>query len=263
MPVYTTSEQSFVKVRQKITKQTQLSSLILIIFFLVLDIWKYFSTGETNFTSVIIGIIVVVILSIVTTNKVIKERKEIWNSLEIRLEDNYISRQQIRIPEVRINREEITAIQESKHGLCILTNDKTRSLLIPIELEQADYLEIKETLSNWTEIKPLSTTQQFKNISIVVLYSTIFIGLFISPFIWLNVILGSILIIWSYYSVDIINKMSGVDPKFKKANKKIFFWTLFIVLINIFGKWYLISRFGLFQQQSPPQQTEQSILNVQ
>ncbi|MEL7421016.1 MAG: hypothetical protein AAGK10_21005, partial [Cyanobacteria bacterium J06555_3] len=73
-------------------------------------------------------------------------QQEIWNSIVITV-DVYVSRQQTGMSETRIERSQVTKIEENQHGLWIQTDSKTHAIIIPRQLEQADYLEIREVLS--------------------------------------------------------------------------------------------------------------------
>lgn len=85
--------------------------------------------------------------------KAIDQQKEIWSSVEIRMDDEAIGHSQIRVPEVLIRREEVTAIRETGQGLVVKTADRFRSLLIPRLLDPADYAEIREDLATWVPIE--------------------------------------------------------------------------------------------------------------
>ncbi|HEX3529954.1 MAG TPA: hypothetical protein VH988_23070 [Thermoanaerobaculia bacterium] len=69
------------------------------------------------------------------------------------MDDGAVGRSQIRVPEVLIRREEVTAIRETGQGMVVKTADRYRSLLIPRLLDPADYAEIREDLATWVPIE--------------------------------------------------------------------------------------------------------------
>ena len=240
MQTYTTSTQGFSKIRRDIIKRLSLASILLTVFLGGLELWKIKANGDGNLTYLIISIPVLLGAYIFTARKVISQQKEIWDSIIINIDNDYISRQQIRIPEVRIERTEVTAVEENKFGIWVKTENKARSLVIPIQLEQADYLEIKETLINWTEAGIVTPAHNRKDLVLIVTYVIAFIVLFLSFNIWLNFILGAAIIAYYAYTNKLIQNNVSVDPQFKKTYKRMFVWTILIVLLNTFGKLYMI-----------------------
>ncbi len=57
-------------------------------------------------------------------------------------------------PTVRVKREQITAIRETRDGLVIATYSNPQALIIPIQPGDANYREIAEELSAWRPITP-------------------------------------------------------------------------------------------------------------
>ena len=250
MQTYTTSTQGFSKIRRDIIKRLLIALILLTVFLVGLELWKIKANGDGNLTHLIIFIPVLLGAYIFTARKVISQQKEIWDSIIINIDNDYISRQQIRIPEVRIERTEVTAIEENKCGLWVKTENKARSLIIPIQLEQVDYLEIKETLISWTEAGIVTPTNNREDLLLAVAYIIAFIVLFLSFNIWLNFILGAAIIAYYAYTNKLIQNNVSVDPQYKKIYKRMFVWTILIVLFNTFGKLYMISAIKNLKEKS-------------
>ena len=96
----------------------------------------------------------------------LKQTKAILESVRIEVGDDYIARSQVRIPQLRINRQEITVVDEISGGLCIRTNNKTRTLAIPNALDEDDYKEIRDVLASWATIRPQSKSSKTQNLLI-------------------------------------------------------------------------------------------------
>lgn len=152
MQTYTTSEASFAKIRRDIIIRMTLFSGTIFGLIIGWEVWQNRSNDEGSLLALLLFVIVMVATSFFSIARIVSQQKKIWNLIRINLASDYISRQQIRVPEVKIYRLEITAIEEYKTGILIKTADKGRATAIPIQLEQADYLEIKETLTNWNDI---------------------------------------------------------------------------------------------------------------
>jgi hypothetical protein len=147
----------------------------------------------------------------------IKQQQAIWESIKIEVGDDYIARQQIRIPQIRINRGEVTAVWEVGNGLCILTADKFRSLSIPKELDSPDYEEIKSALSTWANIQPKSRGAQIKNTALTIML-LIGIGIiFLSTSAWLVLAAGLAVIPYSTFFFLQLPRHKGIDPKLRRT----------------------------------------------
>jgi hypothetical protein len=79
-----------------------------------------------------------------------EQNKAIWKSIQIELGVDYIARRQLRIPEIRISRNEITRVEEVGSALFVRTANKYRSLAVPHSLE--NYEQVKATLSAWAPL---------------------------------------------------------------------------------------------------------------
>jgi len=184
MRTYKTSPQSFAKIRRDIIQGLSIISGLVFGSIIGWDIWQNRNNNESDFSYLILVLIIIVATTIFSIRKAVLQQQQIWNSIEIKLDDDYISRQQIRIPEVKIYRSEITEIEEHKHGLIVKTVDKGRLLAIPIQLDRADYLEIKDTLKNWQGSEILAAKTNRRDIALAIAYLVAFLLLFLSFNIW-------------------------------------------------------------------------------
>lgn len=77
-----------------------------------------------------------------------RHQRDSWNSLQVKLGQNFIIIGHNPNDEVRVMRSEIAKIEEYKFGILIST-DKNRQLIVPRELAPLDFQEIKRVLSKW------------------------------------------------------------------------------------------------------------------
>lgn len=139
------------------------------------------------------------------------------------------------------------------------TADKARSLGISINLDRADYLEIKSILSDWAEIKPASKATAIRNAILITVYLLGFIVFLISPYIWLSLILGIAIIAYSQYCNRLIQRHEAIESQYKKVSNRSFILTIFIVCISLFSK--LSWRYILPKYLEKIRQTEQTFLH--
>jgi hypothetical protein len=99
----------------------------------------------------------------------LRRHKGLWQQVKVEVGDCYITVRhggvplEVRIlpqPEVRVESGQITAIRKMPYGLVISTQYDSEALVIPAQLDNADYQEIVATLSAWCPVqaKSLDTT---------------------------------------------------------------------------------------------------------
>jgi hypothetical protein len=106
------------------------------------------------------GWVVLVPLALVTlggvalsTRVALRQQQRTWESLRIELGEDEVAFRQEGAPEMRLRREEVTALHETGGGVLVRTEIKFRALIIPNDLDPADYEEIKATLSTWAPLQ--------------------------------------------------------------------------------------------------------------
>jgi len=158
--------------------------------------------------------------------KAISQQKEIWSSIEIRMDDGAVGRSQIRVPEILIRREEVTTVRESGQGMVVKTADRYRSLVVPRHLDPADYAEIREDLATWVPIES-GGGERGKSLGLMVLLIGGFVVMGFSRDRGLvaAVALGLIAIyVWSAW---LAYRQEGMDPVLRK---RVFLGLVFVIL---------------------------------
>jgi hypothetical protein len=79
----------------------------------------------------------------------LRQRQKVWEEFQLMVKDNALFRRTPKSPEIRINRSDVTGVKEVRHGLILSTPAKENTLLIPRELPDEEYQEIKRTLTRW------------------------------------------------------------------------------------------------------------------
>lgn len=197
-------------------------------------------TGGDNLTVVLLSVPLLAVAMGIGIRKAIHQQKEIWSSVEIRMDDGAIGRSQLRIPEVLLRREEVTAVIESSQGLTVKSADRFRSLLIPRLLDPRDYAEIREDLATWVPIETAKSGEKWKAWAFLILLAGGFLVMFFSRnrLLVATVALGLLAVYtWSAWRAY---HQEGVDPKTRKTH------LLFLVLILLFAAGRLAVLFGVW-----------------
>lgn len=83
----------------------------------------------------------------------LRQRRKYWEEFQLLVKDNLLVRRAHKSPELRIKRSELTGVKEVRHGLILSTPARKNMLLIPRDLPDDDYQEIKRTLKKWARQK--------------------------------------------------------------------------------------------------------------
>lgn len=155
----------------------------------------------------------------------------IWQSVRVELGADYVARWQLRVPEVRLLRDEITRLQETRAGLCIYTGNKYHLLSVPRSLE--NYEQVKATLSSWVPLTQPPARGRAFNIAVaigtLVGMGIIFLSLD------LRLVLGAGIILSGYfgYSLWALGRYEGVDPRYRRSIFFLVVWLVFITLMKV------------------------------
>jgi hypothetical protein len=89
-----------------------------------------------------------IVVSVVASLIARKRLQRLWSSYRLQFDENKILRWQEGLPPMRLNRSEITKVEEVRGtGLTLRTNARLRRLLIPADL--AGYEEVRDVISGW------------------------------------------------------------------------------------------------------------------
>jgi hypothetical protein len=101
----------------------------------------------SNWISVPFAFLVVFGVVVFILDRGRKQMRVMFESIVIELEEEAITKRQLRSPGLRIPRNEVVRLQETKNGLIIHTANKYDAMLVPIGLE--GYEEVKAQISSW------------------------------------------------------------------------------------------------------------------
>lgn len=234
MKIYTLSPQGISKIRKQFLQRVNIILGVACCVVIAISLWN--ATDNNRLMTLIISILFSAAMMIFGPSRALQQNKEIWESIRIEIGDDYVARSQMRIPQVRINRQEITSIDEIGAGLCIRTADKSHTLVIPNHLDTSDYEEIKEKLASWSTIQLESPkTNQQNTLLIIVLLAGIGI-LFLSQSFWVVLITGVLMTGYYAYAYWSLRRAEGIDPQFKRSMLFAVLLSLFITIIKV---WFL------------------------
>jgi len=79
----------------------------------------------------------------------LQQRRKYWEGYELRLGDKILIRAFPNNPDMKIKRTDVTGIKEVRQGLILATRASENALLIPKELSDQDYQQIKGVMEMW------------------------------------------------------------------------------------------------------------------
>jgi hypothetical protein len=227
MKIYSFSVHGIAQARRRFAVRM---ALFVVMAFVIVSVVMAVQGGYTWLT-LFISVPLMLGICVYSIGHGLKEQEEILRSVRIEVGDDYVARSQLRVPQVRIARAEVTAIEEAGIGLCIRTTDQRRSLAIPAELDSSDYQQIKAVLSTWATIRSRSRGTAASNAlgSVVMLAG---MGVFfLAQEVWLVLTAGLVVVVYYAYTLWILRSSEGVDPK---VERWMLFGAVFMALLIIF-----------------------------
>lgn len=186
MTSYSLSPQAFNKRRNKLVLQSAGGFPLLIAAEAVL-VYSYAGLSSQFWSilapSVLLGAGVIA----VGAYRTLTRQKKIWQTLRVVLGRNYVAIKQEGGGEMRVRRDEVSAIQQTANGLLISTHSQPSALLIPAELEPAALDEITSALEAWSPIQPAPPRRRFtisRNVFLTAVWLAAAITL-LAPSLWL------------------------------------------------------------------------------
>jgi len=159
----------------------------------------------------------------------LKRQKVLFDSYQLTLTDNLISREQLNTPTVSIYFNEITDIFKNKNGgFTIKSKNPTDIIIIPVQIE--NYVELENTLA---KIKPLTSTpyknflQQY-SIPITILTMALLLSVYTLTNKLAVALTGTCLVIILSWSLIQIQKSKNVDERTKRSS-----WLVLLVLTSV------------------------------
>lgn len=247
MKTYSLSPERIEHLRQRLVRRGMVVAVLLVVCLVVL-IWWLLPRDSISTVVTIISSIACLVGAAIGVRSATSRGQEIWQSIRVEMSDDFVARSQIRIPQIRINRMDVTAVEEGWFGLLVRTSDRSRSLILPRQLDDADFQEIRNRLASWRPIQPRSVWAQLRNYLVSVILLIAFGMLFFSRSLWL-VCLAGLGLTGSYgYFYWMIRKAEGIDPRVRRR----FIWfTIFPFIVTVFKILILINGIDLFALFKP------------
>jgi hypothetical protein len=180
---YRLDPEGFIAARNKLLRQRiVLYAGILLFILLVLyksfgQHWRGASFGSV--LPVLLSILIIFGALVAGVRKGIRQNLESWNSFELLIGRDFLVRRIEGLPELEIQKHEVTAIKETTAGLRVETTQRDRAIGIASSL--VDYADAKARLSRW--LVPVQERQRWMSparwsslvgLLVVVLFACIF-----------------------------------------------------------------------------------------
>jgi len=145
MKIYSLSEPAIKKLRKRLIQRLLIGFSLASIVAVILSLWNaghdWIWTLLMNIISIPIAVGFIIVWSL-------DQAQARWRTIKIEIGDDYVARPLGGIT-LRVDKSEITAIDEIKGELHIRTDNNFPTLVIPKELDASDYQKIKRTLFSW------------------------------------------------------------------------------------------------------------------
>jgi len=79
----------------------------------------------------------------------IRQRRKYWEEFQLVVREDALTYQVHNSPEIRIKRSIVTGVKEFRQGLILSTSERENTLVIPKDLPEEEYSQIKHTLEKW------------------------------------------------------------------------------------------------------------------
>ena len=187
------------------------------------------SSKIDTFSFTIPVILVVLVYSIV---RALNRRKVIWESYQLMIDGNTITRTENNTPTISINKDEIVEISDHANGIILIrSNEQAKFIYVPSAVQDR-----KELVQSLSEFGTINQVEAKKSNFTVYLYSLLVIGLFLLfykseklPAILFSGSLLTIGLLWSFIE---IRRSKHIDNKLKRSSYFVFF-LIFVIIGRI------------------------------
>jgi hypothetical protein len=162
--------------------------------------------------------------------RAIEKQRENWLAYELVVGEDFVIRRMPGLSEMKIRRDEVTAIRQNAQGLSLETSSRQQTLGVPSTLEEFE--EVRAQLSEWMPPTEVRRATWKHSLNLVYWVIAVELGLFLVFFLstksWLAVSSGATLfggLIWSLISVE---RSVQLAPKMKRT-----MWIILLPLMAI------------------------------
>jgi len=220
---YRLAPEGFGAARNKLLRQRLVLFSGLVAFLFVVQYKEFGDTWrQGTIASLLPALFVVLVVLgalVFGTMKGIKRNYESWNSYELVIGEDFLTRRIKDFPELEIQRHEVTAIRESAVGLHVETNVKDRAIGIASAL--VDYDGAGERLSRWMPVQQLQQGRMSPSHwmwGLPLLYLLLFGGFYMTTRSWIIVTTGIPLLVGLSWSLWFIRKSVQVSTHMKRLS---------------------------------------------
>lgn len=221
------------------TKNQISRNIPFVIFLLVVCIAVGFIQGyrgmSSDFNSWFVTIPGFAIILGIAIRKAIKRQRDILNSIEINISENSINKSQKGFPLQIIQQNEIVSmIEYTGKGIMIKTQDKTKSIFIPFQINE--FAEIKDVISGWHPIEPAKGNTNYRLINLMSGLLTIcaMVVVYVSHNKFVILSVGLLLALSLIFSLLFIQLSKQIDAQTKKSS-----WLILLPIFAVIYKMWL------------------------
>lgn len=200
MKIYRLSDEGFNPIIRRVLTHLVISGVVVTT---VLMVASFLSQEPFSIGSEVFRVAILFTVLFFVGRKTVNQQKQIWESYELELSENYLIKRQDRLEDITIVKTDITEIVENNEGNLIVKTDDIYQNLIVLQAMEG-FEEVKSELSQLREIKT-EDPRGIKNAKYQQVLFFIALGILLfarTPYIVIPLALGLILLlIWSIIQI--------------------------------------------------------------
>jgi hypothetical protein len=227
---YTISPDGIATMRRRVLQRLIILIVVCMLLAVGLLAWRTATPLPTLLLSA--GLFTALVTPIVLRGNV-RNVLAIARSIQIEVGDGYVARSQLRVPQLRLNREEVTALEELPSGLVLRTADPHRSLCVPAELDPADYAAVRAHVADWAPVSGADPARRRRSLIYLVVLAIAMLVAFFSTSLWLTLGSAAFVAAALIYEDRVLGRTAGVDPRYRRQLRLVGLILLAIIALKL------------------------------
>ena len=215
--------------------------MLIAIVLVVLAIGVFFVlrfTGISPLAGIGLMVLAAVVLAIVIGMQLlrqIQEYQKVLDSIRFTSDGEILIRHQLRLPDEKIVRTEVVALNESTEGMMVLTEDRSRYIFVPSDL--AGYSALRQVLGRWHSVTQIEVISQNRSGGLSALWAVgtlVCVGvLLFSQQLWQVVVVGVVMLVVYILTYRMLRQQGSLDRRFNRTYEGILLFLCIVFFIKV------------------------------
>ena len=195
--------------------------------------------GMNNTTNVLLMVAAIAALGLIVGYRMLGQVRDYQRgleSLQIGVAEERISRRQLRLPDLTIQRNEVALMQETEAGVLVVAKDSAKYLWAPAQLE--GFAEVRAVLAKWMPIRKAPPQQGGEKTGLLTVAWAIGTALCMGVLLFatdprLEVVAGVATLAIYLFVYRLLSAQRGVDPRFRRTYSGVFIFLVVVVVAKL------------------------------